>query len=434
MNISFSNSYIVLIACILLVGCRQNNIKETDGLAVIDVVNNLGKYHEIPVSEFVSELEYIPLETGDDCLIGEHIRDLAVTSTHIFVRDETNCYAFDRDGRFITQIGRVGQGPGEYQFISGLSVDEKNQSLYIETFRTILEYSFDGVFHQSIPIPKNMMGSPLGDISFVRDNLFIGHVPNYSGNEMFNFLLFDNSGEVVKSFDNHVKLDRAKPMYFFAADAAMQPFRLSGNMYVKENSNDTLYCLNEQNDLVPHYVFDLGKYVFSKEKREEESRSRSNLNGVIEVPCTFIPGMISIPHYLFFSITAHELPTNIPFPKKRVRLTVVPPGAQRIVAHPVVGIYDIVNQKTRFLDTDPVSMLHGLINDLDGGLSFWPRYATSDNELIEIRQAFEMKEILTEEYFAAHKFKNPQAHQKLNELLKNLDWEDNPVLVIGKLK
>ena len=99
-----------------------------------------------------------------------------------------------------------------------------------------------------------------------------------------------------------------------------------------------------------------------------------------------------------------------------------------------VGIYDITNQKTRLLDSDPVSRLTGLINDLDDGLSFWPRYCTSDNELIDIWQAHEMEGILTEEYFAAHEIKYPQAHQKLKELLKNLDEEDNPVIVIGKLK
>ena len=78
--------------------------------------------------------------------------------------------------------------------------------------------------------------------------------------------------------------------------------------------------------------------------------------------------------------------------------------------------------------------MSGLINDLDGGLSFWPRYYTSESELIDFWQAYEMKEILTKEYFSAHEIKNPQAHQKLNEMLIKLDEEDNPVIVIGKLK
>ena len=42
--------------------------------------------------------------------------------------------------------------------------------------------------------------------------------------------------------------------------------------------------------------------------------------------------------------------------------------------------------------------------------------------------------MLTDEYFASLKIKDQQAHQKLKELLKNLQEDDNPVIVIAKLK
>jgi len=440
MSTYFSKILILLPLC-LLFGCRQDRSdKQIVGIAVIDVINNLGNYQAVPVSEIVSELEYIPLETGKNCLIGNISYFIATPSCFFVVSYEDTkpvSYAFGRDGRFIGEIGRVGQGPGEYQTVNGLSIDEKKQSLYITAHRTLLEYSYDGVFQQSINIPKNMIGSSLNQISFVRDNLFIGHAPNNSGNEMYNFLLFDKAGQIVKSFDNHVKIDRTKPRYFISEDA-MQPFSLSDNIYVKENSNDTLYCINEQNELVPQFVFDLGKYVYSKQKRELVPNAVSGMewwSGVIDVPDLLIP-MVGIPNYLFFSITAHELPKNIPFPQRRVRPFVVPAGFQIIehVSHRVVGIYDMAKQTTLLLDTDPVSRMSGLVNDLDGGLSFWPRYYTSDNELVDVCQAYEMKEILTEKYFAGHTIKNPQAHQNLKELLKNLKDDDNPVIVIANLK
>ena len=49
-------------------------------------------------------------------------------------------------------------------------------------------------------------------------------------------------------------------------------------------------------------------------------------------------------------------------------------------------------------------------------------------------QAGKMKEYLTEEYFASREIKNPQAHQKLRELLKTLIEDDNPVIVVAKMK
>lgn len=36
------------------------------------------------------------------------------------------------------------------------------------------------------------------------------------------------------------------------------------------------------------------------------------------------------------------------------------------------------------LDTHPVVHMYGMINDLDGGLSFWLQYYTTDNKLIDV--------------------------------------------------
>ncbi|MDR1671772.1 MAG: hypothetical protein LBR57_04570 [Alistipes sp.] len=101
----------------------------------------------------------------------------------------------------------------------------------------------------------------------------------------------------------------------------------------------------------------------------------------------------------------------------------------------VAGIHDITGGMTEFLDRDPVSRKLGLVNDLDGGLSFWPRYYNeSENELVDVWEAYEMKDLLTEEYFAAHPPKDPAAHGRLRTLLKNLKEDDNPVIVVAKLK
>ena len=431
-----SNLQIGLLA-FFLSGCRQSSTDNTDGPAVIDFLQQIGNYQQIPVSEFVSELEYIPLETADNCLIGEDvtIRNVIVTKSHIFVAGSRYCYAFGRDGKFITEIGRHGQGPGEYVNISniGIFVDEKKQSLYMGIIPfTVLEYSWDGVFRRSVQLPTNTLGHHPDRVLFVRDSLFIGHNPNYSGNEEYHFFLFDTSGQIVKTFDNHVKIARSA-ISWNSYEESMKPFRLSDHIYVKEMPNDTLYCLNEQDELVPQFVFNLGKYAYTKERRANSSVVEG-LEGVIHIP-GFSRYMVGASNCVFFD-TFLRGNLNIPLPKegeskRRIELL---PGAVRVPAASPFGIYDTVNKTTRLLDTDPVSRMAGLINDLDGGLPFWPFYCNSDNELIDMRQTYAMKEYLTEEYFANREIKNPQAHQKLRELLKILEDDDNPVIVVAKLK
>jgi len=206
---------------------------------------------------------------------------------------------------------------------------------------------------------------------------------------------------------------------------------------VKEIPNDTLYCLNEHDELIPKFVFNLGNHTYDKEKRANSS-AMEGLNGVILI-AGYYRFMVGASNYIFFNA---DLPTvNIPLPKGRASSREIPQGAVRLgsfypdnpTAIPL-GIYNIINETTQLLDTDPFSRLTGLINDLDGGLSFWPIYCNLENELVDIYQAYKMKEYLTEDYFIAHEIKNAQAHQKLRELLKTLKDDDNPVVVIAKLK
>jgi len=451
MNRYFAKTQILLLICVLF-GCRQNSMDETDGIAVIDVINHLGKYQEIPASEIVAELEYIPLETNNNCLIGA-VRNILVTPSYIFtesyvggdasgivVSGTTRLYAFSRDGRFICEIGRVGQGPGEYQNMSGFFIDEKKQLVYIETYRTLLEYSWNGVFCHSINKPQNMNGRFIGNVCVLRDNLFIGFLHsntslaeteiNNTNNNMYSFHLFNESSQVIKSFENPEKIDRRNNYRSGTlVNRSTHPFWISERIYVKEYPNDTLYCLNEQNELIPQFVFNLGKYTFSIEKR----RTNDPLTDVLIIPNPLYP-MVGTPNYIFFSIDVSNA-ENIPQPKGILNTAISQSG--QIIEYELkktLGVYDIVNKKTRLLDTDPISRMLGLMNDLDGGLSFWPRYYTSDNELIDVWEAYDMKEILTEEYFAGHTIRNPQSHQNLKNLLKTLKEDDNPVIVIGKLK
>ena len=446
---------IFLLFCLLL-GCRQDGSDKPNDIAVIDVINNLGNYQEIPVSELVSELEYIPLEINDNCLIGA-VRSMLVTPSHIFIQsyvgsgdmimsNATRLYAFNRDGRFICEIGRVGQGPGEYQNMQGFSVDEKKQLVYIETWFSLLEYSFDGGFRRSInkpPNTQNMNGRMIDNVRFVRDDIFIGYWPTINrsyieagktgtGNERYTYHLFNSSGQMVKSFENSEKHERGDNyqagMY---ENMSMKPFRVSDYIYVKELPNDTLYCLNEQDELIPQFVFDLGKYTYSFEKRGRVAvyPHIPDMKDVLIIPFDATYPMVGTPNYIFFNVSGKDANAM----KSNGIINRYSNGMEGEMKSPF-GFYDIANKRTRLLDTDPVSRMNGLINDMDGGLSFWPKCYSSGNELADVWQAYEMKEILTEKYFAGHTIKNPQSHQKLKELLNNLDWEDNPVIVIAKLK
>jgi len=386
-------------------------------------------------SSLYKGIKTILLETNESCLIGS-MKKMRVYDPYIIVLDVSKAksiFLFDMNGRFVRKIGSVGQGPGEYNTISSIFVDEKDPLLYIETFRTVLKYSWDGVFRKLIHKAGNMGYLRAGEVYPLHDNLFIGHVPNDRGSELYNFILFNDSGHVIKGFDNYIKFER-EGNWILGNDGSMKPFKVNQHIYVKECTNDTLYCLSEQYELIPQFVFNLGKYAFPKHLKETLP-SPSSFKDFIDIPdrAGGVHPMVGTPGYIFFNVAGGY--GHFSRPEGRKRETFVMGQMVNVgVGSNLNGLYDIAMQTVRFLDNDPVSRMFGLINDLDGGLSFWPRYYTSANELVDVWQAYEMKEILTEAYFAAHVIKDPHAHQKLKELLKNLDEEDNPVIVIGKLK
>ncbi|MDL2266327.1 DUF4934 domain-containing protein, partial [Parabacteroides sp. OttesenSCG-928-G21] len=86
-----SNYQILLLVCLLFSGCGQNKVDNTGDIPVIDIIGNLGNYEGVPVSRYITELEYIPLETNDNCLFADENWELLLTSTHIFVQGGRYC-------------------------------------------------------------------------------------------------------------------------------------------------------------------------------------------------------------------------------------------------------------------------------------------------------------------------------------------------------
>lgn len=419
-------SYVALLLIgFLSVRCASESSDK--GLPVINVIGNLGTFRQIPMSELISELEYIPLETSPEFL-ADGFADVLITDTRIFVYRGflKYSYAFTREGKFISDVGREGRGPGEFTNIYAVSVDEKNRLIYLDTPQNLLEYSWDGVFMHEIEIP--ILGNEIGYEAlrpeknvFLRDSIFLGHLNNRTGHEPRNWVIFDDKGTTVKAFENHIRIK--KDVFSSYEFASSIPSMVSGNVYLKEIYNDTIYRLEHPLELIPTFVFDLGQYTFPVDEYYSSTRVLDRFSKSVGISSDMLVSQDQI----FFS-TMIGVDTGIP----------IPPFYEmgfKADATPQLGLYYISEGKAEFLDNDPVTRKRGLVNDIDGGLSFWPRYYNkSENELVDVWDAYEMKELLTEDYFAAHTAKDPAAHERLRALLNNLDEGDNPVIVIAKLK
>jgi len=113
--------YTFLVLAILIVGCSKDNSSELIEINIKDAFDQ--KPEILYLSEITDDIDYVFLETKDSCLIGR-IRSMDISENFIIIHtSDTNLiFLFSIDGKFITRIGRIGKGPGEYKSIKGVKI------------------------------------------------------------------------------------------------------------------------------------------------------------------------------------------------------------------------------------------------------------------------------------------------------------------------
>jgi hypothetical protein len=107
------------------------------------------------MSSIFRKTRAIRLEETDYAVIGR-INNMQVFDNYIFILDSDKAkklFIFDKNGKYLRQIGSLGQGPGEYIELTDFCLDTINRGIYIlDSSKDILhKYNFDnGKFISSI--------------------------------------------------------------------------------------------------------------------------------------------------------------------------------------------------------------------------------------------------------------------------------------------
>jgi len=76
----------------------------------------------------------------------------------------------------------------------------------------------------------------------------------------------------------------------------------------------------------------------------------------------------------------------------------------------------------------------GLINDLDAGPNIWPRTVKDDNIIVSWIDAFKFKEYIASDAFKNSTPKYPEKKQELERLANSIHEDDNPIIILIKVK
>lgn len=365
------------------------------------------------LSDIVEDVEYVKLETTDDCLVaGNSYARIFATDEDIYILNkhiDYKLFRFDRKtGKFISRIGSIGQGPKE--MIKPCSVFAKDSLVYVSS--TIMDkiyvYTNENQFVRSIPFCKDRSSfeDGVGETISVIDHQYIVRHPGQLQSK-FNYNQYI-AAEVIDMNSNRLFAMRdTSDMYGIMLKLDWDPIRwyYKGNINFYNEPDRTVYAVTKDS-IIPRYHFNLGenKFPITTEKLTKEHLKYIKFRSIRETE-----------DYLYLYWNQSHKGYLARFNKKTEALD--------------------VQIQEKFWGAAWHLRVSGLKNDIDG----------CNRDVDFIRLMDEQSSIMVmisstekEDYIKVLKesqdVKFPEKRQQLLKLLEEMGEEDNQILAIYKLK
>lgn len=350
------------------------------------VVINLAKAisespKEIMLNELASDIRYVPLETTDDCLMNNEFYIMQYTGEDIIT---SGIFHFDKNGKFLNKIGSKGQGPEEY--LQGLFAfgDWKNKLLYVQNWTTLTCYGFDGTFVRSIPTPQlNMGAAGLFDENHILYSNDIYYADK--ANPIQLYMVDSQNGKTVSKWRGHLEENKKYGMILTSRDFM---YNYDNSLFYKPALENVIFKILSPKKRQLVYKFDCSGKDIDVSADEVDPKKR----------------------FQFLSVY---------WAKETAQYLFVNYGMKNISR---LGIYD--KEKKTFTNVT-------IKDNLAGGYDIHPAWTSDDNHLLMVYYAGGLLQNKEKRYSTGLL---PERKKELDELLKNIKEDDNPVVILVTLK
>jgi len=158
-----AKSVITILLAHLLYACNSTTNDQT----VVPV--DIKSFTQLSILDLAKDIEQIPLELTENSMVG-NIGKIEFTANAIFIHDfnSSRILAFDNNGKFLRQIGKKGEGPGEFNYFNSFAVDEDQDLIYVAAKGKLILYRLNGAFVKEV----NTFNF-INYLAFVKDELKI---------------------------------------------------------------------------------------------------------------------------------------------------------------------------------------------------------------------------------------------------------------------
>jgi len=259
---------------------------------VIDVEYALQNLSQLKTSDLGETIRYIPLETNDDCLIGNNpvvkvLRNYIIVEYSGSTSTTGRCLLFNKEnGRFIAEIGHIGRDPAAFSKQFSWT-DEKEEFLYFKRRpNQLIRYDMEGNFCGT----TEFTSSGLASYYSITDSEIIGYFGGINPSRQYVLGFFNKEGilkdtiplllpkiqeEIVGIsvlgpqssygiYGNWARagatiIDYENDMRAIVVSNVAKIWKHNGNTRFKEDYIDTIYTISDSK-LVPSITFHTGKY------------------------------------------------------------------------------------------------------------------------------------------------------------------------------
>ncbi len=234
----------------------QNQVVEdsvNDGIEIITV--DLSKATDGKLSDFVEgEIEYIWLSDENEAgQVGGFNQKIFFHQNRIFVLDVFGCKCikiFNRDGEYLTEISRYGEGPGEYLEFDDAIIHDEELILFGVFPHKIMWFTLEGEF-----LREKKLDEYLG----------AGRFDAINEQYLFDFPFSKEPGKhqlklISEDFQDTTSFFPYDEKRYYGNSGSRENFRKNNlEVFYSRPYSDTIYQIGKEGPR-PRFVFDFGEY------------------------------------------------------------------------------------------------------------------------------------------------------------------------------
>lgn len=407
---------LLIFAMIFLYSCgskRSSDSSNSDSIIRIDLLSE-PKATVTKLSEFAANVEYIPLQTTKNSLLGEFVLKIVNADNKFYIRNsglggEIMC--FNGNGKFLFKLQNLGRGPEEYTSITDFDVSSDNKELTVlsSVDRKLLVYSISDTgysFKRSLsmkePLPLTIGMVPKTDYAFLAIEPWNITAPTLS-------LLINSNGDTIHHKPNCYG-SRQDKRGGFTRTALI--YRGENILCFKEIFSDTVFYVDVKDRFFkPRIIFDTHSTLVTPEIWGHPERAGEHFTSIF--------GINEISRYIYYYYWENRSFNCRFFDTLTKTIYKMDTGSF------LATIANIPRNEDRVKFKD----------DLNGGPDFTQdiRFLNSHcsgGKMFSLVDAITLKNYVLSEDFKNAKIRNPKKKIELKNLADSINETDNAVLIV----